>query len=57
VGWDLPLGDVAGFRAVLERCVGMGAEEHAAMSARARRMGMDEADAAQALADNLAVFR
>lgn len=57
VGWDLPLADVAGFRAVIERCVAMGAEEHGAMSARARRMGMDEAQAAQALADNLAVFR
>lgn len=57
VGWDLPLDDPAGFRAVLEACVAMGPEEHAAMSARARRMGMDEARAADALADNLAVFR
>ena len=57
VGWDLPLDDVAGFRAVLDACVRMGAEEHAAMSARARRMGTDEARAADALADNLAVFR
>ncbi|HYR09580.1 MAG TPA: glycosyltransferase [Longimicrobium sp.] len=57
VGWDLPLDDTAGFRAVLEACVRMGAREHAAMSARARRMGMDEARAAEALADNLAVFR
>lgn len=57
VGWDLPLDDVAGFRAVLDACVRMGAEEHEAMSARARRMGVDEARAADALADNLAVFR
>jgi glycosyltransferase involved in cell wall biosynthesis len=57
VGWDLPLDDVAGFRAVLDTCVAMGAEEHSAMSARARRMGMDEARAEDALADNLAVFR
>ncbi|HEX5870674.1 MAG TPA: glycosyltransferase, partial [Longimicrobium sp.] len=57
VGWDLPLDDVGGFRTVLESCVRMGAEEHAAMSARARRMGVDEARAADALADNLAVFR
>ena len=57
VGWDLPLDDVSGFRAVLEQCVRMGPEEHAAMSARARRMGIDEAMAADALADNLAVFR
>lgn len=57
VGWDLPLDDVAGFRAVLERCVAMTADEHAAMSARARSMGVEEAMAADAMADNLAVFR
>ncbi|HEX6373818.1 MAG TPA: glycosyltransferase family 4 protein [Longimicrobium sp.] len=57
VGWELPLHDAAGFRAVLEACARMGADEHAAMSARARRMGADEAAAADALADNLAVFR
>jgi glycosyltransferase involved in cell wall biosynthesis len=57
VGWDLPLDDVAGFRARLEACVAMGAEEFAAMSARARRMGIDSAGAADVVADNLALFR
>jgi glycosyltransferase involved in cell wall biosynthesis len=56
VGWDLPLDDEAGFRAVLRACVQMGPAEHAALSARARQVGLEWGHAHAALAENAALF-
>jgi glycosyltransferase involved in cell wall biosynthesis len=36
VGWDVPLGDVARFRAILQECVDMDSEAYASLSQRAR---------------------
>ena len=36
VGWDVPLDDVARFRAILQKCVDMDSETHASLSQRAQ---------------------
>jgi glycosyltransferase involved in cell wall biosynthesis len=41
VGWDLPLSETSRFRAVIEKCVAMGAEEFARRSAAAHSFALD----------------
>jgi glycosyltransferase involved in cell wall biosynthesis len=57
VGWDLPLSEPERFREVLQQCVDMGPEEHAAMSVRAARFGASRANAPAVIEENRALFR
>lgn len=57
VGWDLPLSEPKRFREVLQQCVDMGSEEHAAMCARAARFGTSRANAPDAVDANRRLFQ
>lgn len=55
-GWDLPLGSDEPYRAVLEKCLWMGPEEHAVWSAGARALGGQVSEAADVVEQNRALF-
>jgi len=55
-GWDLPLGDAAPWRAVLERLVGMDAEEHAEWSRGARDLAAQRTADPAVVGANRALF-
>lgn len=57
VGWDLPLSEPKLFRAVIQRCVDMGPEEHAVMCARAAAFGASRANNPDVIEENRALFR
>ncbi|MBZ5586525.1 MAG: glycosyltransferase, partial [Acidobacteriia bacterium] len=57
VGWDRPVSEPARFREVLQRCLSMGPEEHAAMRARAARFGAKRANDPAVIEQNRALFR
>jgi glycosyltransferase involved in cell wall biosynthesis len=56
-GWDLPLSQPDLFAQVIERCVQMSAEEHAAWTAGARRLGREIAEDPALDAAHRAIFR
>jgi hypothetical protein len=57
VGWDLPLSEPKRFREVLQHCVDMGSEEHAAMCTRATAFGASRANAPETIKENRALFQ
>jgi glycosyltransferase involved in cell wall biosynthesis len=57
VGWDLPLSEPQRFREVLQQCVDMGPEKHAAMSVRAARFGASRANGPAVIEEHRALFR
>lgn len=54
-GWDVPLQDPARFREILQHCVAMPAEAHAAMSAAAKAVALDASRSSAA--ETLAAYR
>lgn len=57
VGWDIPLDRPDRFREVLQRCVDMGPEQHAAMSQRACQFAAACSQDSQAVAANRRLLR
>jgi glycosyltransferase involved in cell wall biosynthesis len=57
VGWDLPLEQPERFRAALQRCVDMGAQEHREWSHRAFEFGMQRVHQQSVLEQNRALFK
>lgn len=57
VGWDLPLVEPDAFRAVLQRCLDMSAEEHGGWCARAASFGRRRSQDAEVLRQNRELFR
>jgi glycosyltransferase involved in cell wall biosynthesis len=57
VGWDLPLAEPAAFGAVLQRCIDMTDEEHAAWTERAAAYGARHSEDVTVLEQNRALFR
>ena len=57
VGWDVDLGDTDRIRAILQRCVDMGAEEHKKLSRRALAYGMERSIDPDILEQNRKLFR
>jgi glycosyltransferase involved in cell wall biosynthesis len=56
VGWDLPLEDAVAMAAALQRCVEMAGEEHAALSERARRYGLERLNDDDSVEQNRALL-
>jgi glycosyltransferase involved in cell wall biosynthesis len=55
-GWDLPLGDVEGMRAVVQRCVDMDEEEYRPWSVRAAHFGREASADERPVRWNRALF-
>ena len=55
-GWDLPLDDVEGMRAVVQRCVDMGEEEYRPWSVRAAHFGREASADERPVRWNRALF-
>jgi glycosyltransferase involved in cell wall biosynthesis len=57
IGWDLPLDPEDGFRAALQQCLAMDADEHRRWSQRAREYGLQHLRNDETIERTRALFR
>jgi glycosyltransferase involved in cell wall biosynthesis len=56
VGWDIPLRDTDGFRAILQECIDMGSEQFRTLSERAALFGLETCRDVKEIERNRQVF-